>query len=96
MESYFRGFLEKMIERWIEIDKIQEVCGILEYFLILKTDMENAIFGFIIASMYDSLLNLYYAHYYRMPNTDEINEFMKMIQRRNEEIKIRIHQTLNI
>ena len=96
MESYFRGFIEQKIEGWLEIDEIKEVFEILSYLQPIKVGIEDVILGFIIASLYDALINLCFVHYYRMPNDDEIDEFMDIIKRRTGEIKQKINHTVNL
>jgi hypothetical protein len=95
MESHFRGFIEQKIEGWLDIDEINEVYGTLKYLQTIKIGIEDVILGFIIASLYDALINLCFAHYYRMPNQDEVDEFMDIIKRRTGEIKQLINHTVN-
>ena len=67
-------------------NEISQVYDILGYLLQIKIGIEDVFLGFIMASLYDSLINLCFAHYYRVPNGDEIEEFMKIIKRRTGEI----------
>ena len=95
MESYFRGFIEQKIEGWLDDDEISQVYDILSYLQQIKIGIEEVILGFIIASLYDSLINLCFAHNYRVPNDDEIEEFMEIIKRRTGEIKQKINHVVN-
>jgi hypothetical protein len=95
MESYFRGFLEQKIEEWLETDQIKEVYNILSYLQTIKVGLEDVVFGFIVASLYDALINLCFVHYYRVPNDNEIDELMDIIKRRTGEIKQLINHTVS-
>jgi hypothetical protein len=95
MESHFRGFIEQKIEGWLDDDEISQVYDIVSYLQQIKIGIEDVILGFIIASLYDSLINLCFAHYYRVPNDDEIDEFMEIIKRRTGEIKQKINHVVN-
>jgi hypothetical protein len=95
MESYFRGFIEQKIEDWLDDDEITQVYDIVSYLQQIKIGIEDVILGFIIASLYDSLINLCFTHYYRLPDDDEIDEFMDIIKRRTAEIKQRINHVVN-
>ncbi len=95
LESYFRGFLEKKIEDWFESDQIEEVSEILSYLKPLKIRIEDVVFGFVIASLYDALINLCFVHYYRVPNDNEIDELMDIVKRRTGELKQKINHTIN-
>ena len=76
-------------------DEIKQVYDIVSYLKQIKIGIEDVILGFIIASIYDSLINLCFAHYYRVPNDDEIEELMEIIKRRTGEIKQRINHVVN-
>jgi hypothetical protein len=95
MESFFRGSIEQKIETWLDDDEIKQVYDIVSYLQQIKIGIEDVILGFIIASLYDSLINLCFAHYYRVPNDDEISELMDIIKRRTGEIKQRINYVVN-
>jgi len=71
----------------LDDDEISQVYDILGYLKQINIGIEDVILGFIIVSLYDSLINLCFAHYYRVPNNDEIEVFMKIIKRRTGEIK---------
>ena len=95
MESHFRGFIEQKIEGWLDDDEISQVYDIVSYLRQIKIGIEDVILGFIIASLYDALINLCFAHYYRVPNDEEIEEFMEIIKRRTGEIKQKINHVVN-
>ena len=95
MESFLRGSIEQKIEAWLDDDEIKQVYDIVSYLKQIKIGIEDVILGFIIASIYDSLINLCFAHYYRVPNDDEIEELMEIIKRRTGEIKQRINHVVN-
>lgn len=95
LESYFRGFLEQKIEDWFDSDQIREVSEILNFLKPLNVGIEDVVFGFIVASLYDALINLCFVHYYRVPNDDEIDELMDIIKRRTGELKQKINHTVN-
>ena len=95
MESFLRGSIEQKIEAWLDDDEIKQVYDIVSYLKKIKIGIEDVILGFIIASIYDSLINLCFAHYYRVPNDDEIEELMEIIKRRTGEIKQRINHVVN-
>ena len=76
-------------------DEIKQVYDIVSYLKQIKIGIEDVVLGFIIASIYDSLINLCFAHYYRVPNDDEIEELMEIIKRRTGEIKQRINHVVN-
>lgn len=76
-------------------NEIKQVYDIVSYLKQIKIGIEDVIIGFIIASIYDSLINLCFAHYYRVPNDDEIEELMEIIKRRTGEIKQRINHVVN-
>jgi len=71
----------------LDDDEISQVYDILGYLRQIKIGIEDVILGFIIDSLYDTLINLCFAHYYRVPNDDEIEEFMEIIKRRTGELK---------
>jgi hypothetical protein len=96
VESYFRGLLEQKIEDWLEEDEIKQVYEIISYLKSINVGLEDVIFGFIIASLYDTLINLCFVHSSRMPNDDEIDEFMNIIKRRTGEIKQKVNHTVNM
>jgi len=79
----------------LDDDEIKQVYDIVSYLKKIKIGIEDVILGFIIASIYDSLINLCFAHYYRVPNDDEIEELMEIIKRRTGEIKQRINHVVN-
>ena len=95
MESFLRGSIEQKIEAWLDDDEIKQVYDIVSYLKQIKIGIEDVVLGFIIASIYDSLINLCFAHYYRVPNDDEIEELMEIIKRRTGEIKQRINHVVN-
>ena len=65
MESFLRGSIEQKIEAWLDDDEKKQVYDIVSYLKQIKIGIEDVILGFIIASIYDSLINLCFAHYYR-------------------------------
>lgn len=96
MESTMRGYIEHALDELLKTESLLELKETIDSYEPAIKSKEDALFGFVLGCIRDTLAPYTLGVYRRLPTPLENQEITKMTPRRASEIKARILETLNL